>query len=288
VTILPNKDINSEFTYDNNDLTANTNNQIEVFSDLVPSTGTTGDITIGGNDNNDNNDNVIIDGLVGVNFVVINGLSYTEKSITKDGYEEFYIDVRGVRYYGYDTIIFDKLQKNEYESVDMTLYDPYTKTEIHKTNSAFTKLINSCRFTINPDETLRMYDGVTTESLANSIRDRLNNDEDLKIYDYRFDGYPIKVTDTPKIKQVGYYNWNYYLNVTSDLLNDGDGTSPFATQSFVQQVITELDFSDIQNAITNIQQSIPVRLSDLLNDGDGISPFATQARLSDLNTTFAE
>lgn len=51
---------------------------------------------------------------------------------------------------------------------------------------------------------------------------------------------------------------------TSQLINDGDGTSNFITEQTVTQMVS------------HIEASIPNKTSDILNDGDGSSPYATE------------
>lgn len=69
---------------------------------------------------------------------------------------------------------------------------------------------------------------------------------------------------------------------TSDLTNDGDSNSPFATQSYVQQnggKIDKIQVNGTDQTITNktVNISVPTKVSDLTNDGDGTtgSTFAT-------------
>ena len=57
---------------------------------------------------------------------------------------------------------------------------------------------------------------------------------------------------------------------TSQLVNDGDGESSFATQSYLEEYVN--------NAISS---EIPTKTSDLINDGDGTSQFATQEYVSE-------
>lgn len=63
---------------------------------------------------------------------------------------------------------------------------------------------------------------------------------------------------------------------TSDLTNDGDGNSPFATQSYVQQNGGKIDVIKVNGTaqtITNkeVDLTIPVKISDLTNDSGFIT-----------------
>ena len=82
-------------------------------------------------------------------------------------------------------------------------------------------------------------------------------------------------------------NKNVALTVpteTSDLTNDGDGQSPFATESYVQTNGGKIDVIQVNGTaqtITNktVNISVPTKVSDLQNDGDGTtgSEFATKS-----------
>ena len=71
---------------------------------------------------------------------------------------------------------------------------------------------------------------------------------------------------------------------TSDLANDGDGTSNFATENFVTTnggKIDKITVNGTEQAITakTVALTIPTKVSDLTNDGDGTSgsEFATKS-----------
>lgn len=71
---------------------------------------------------------------------------------------------------------------------------------------------------------------------------------------------------------------------TSDLTNDGDGTSNFATESYVDLNGGKIDVIQVNGTaqtITNktVNITVPTKVSDLTNDGDGTtgSEFATKA-----------
>lgn len=71
---------------------------------------------------------------------------------------------------------------------------------------------------------------------------------------------------------------------TSDLTNDGDGTSNFATESYVDLNGGKIDVIQVNGTaqtITNktVNITMPTKVSDLTNDGDGTtgSEFATKA-----------
>lgn len=71
---------------------------------------------------------------------------------------------------------------------------------------------------------------------------------------------------------------------TSDLTNDGDGTSNFATESYVQLNGGKIDVIQVNGTaqtITNktVNITVPTKVSDLQNDGDGTSgsEFATKS-----------
>lgn len=73
---------------------------------------------------------------------------------------------------------------------------------------------------------------------------------------------------------------------TSDLTNDGDGNSPFATQAYVGQnggKIDTISVNGTQQTITNknVDITVPTKVSDLTNDGDGTtgSTFPTTAQM---------
>lgn len=75
---------------------------------------------------------------------------------------------------------------------------------------------------------------------------------------------------------------------TSDLNNDGDGNSPFATQAYVGQnggKIDTISVNGTQQTITNknVDITVPTKVSDLTNDGDGTqgSAFATTDDVTD-------
>lgn len=70
---------------------------------------------------------------------------------------------------------------------------------------------------------------------------------------------------------------------TSDLTNDGDGLSPFATQSYVQQNGGKIDTISVngsQQTITNknVNITVPTKVSDITND----SGFQTQSEVQAL------
>ena len=74
---------------------------------------------------------------------------------------------------------------------------------------------------------------------------------------------------------------------TSDLTNDGDGQSNFATESYVAingGKIDKIQVNGTDQAITNktVNITVPTKVSDLQNDGDGTSgsEFATKAWVS--------
>lgn len=71
---------------------------------------------------------------------------------------------------------------------------------------------------------------------------------------------------------------------TSDLTNDGDGTSNFATEAYVATnggKIDKITVNGTEQTITNktVSLTIPTKVSDLQNDGDGTSgsEFATKS-----------
>lgn len=82
-------------------------------------------------------------------------------------------------------------------------------------------------------------------------------------------------------------NKNVALTVptsTSDLTNDGDGQSNFATEAYVQTnggKIDKIQVNGSEQTITNktVNITVPTKVSDLQNDGDGTtgSEFATKA-----------
>ena len=82
-------------------------------------------------------------------------------------------------------------------------------------------------------------------------------------------------------------NKNVALTVptaTSDLTNDGDGTSNFATEAYVAANGGKIDHIQVngsEQTITNktVNLTVPTKVSDLQNDGDGTtgSEFATKA-----------
>ena len=82
-------------------------------------------------------------------------------------------------------------------------------------------------------------------------------------------------------------NKNVALTVptaTSDLTNDGDGTSNFATEAYVAAnggKIDKIQVNGSEQTITNktVNITVPTKVSDLQNDGDGTSgsEFATKA-----------
>lgn len=82
-------------------------------------------------------------------------------------------------------------------------------------------------------------------------------------------------------------NKNVALTVptaTSDLTNDGDGTSNFATESYVTTHGGKIDHIQVngsEQTITNktVNITVPTKVSDLQNDGDGTqgSEFATKS-----------
>ena len=64
---------------------------------------------------------------------------------------------------------------------------------------------------------------------------------------------------------------------TKYLANEGaDGTSPYATEQFVKDNVPEVDFSEIEQRIQEVAESVPTKTSELQNNGDGVSKFATQ------------
>lgn len=72
--------------------------------------------------------------------------------------------------------------------------------------------------------------------------------------------------------------------VTSDLTNDGDGQSNFATEAYVAAnggKIDKIQVNGTDQTITNktVNITVPTKVSDLQNDGDGTqgSAFATEA-----------
>lgn len=82
-------------------------------------------------------------------------------------------------------------------------------------------------------------------------------------------------------------NKNVALTVptsTSDLANDGDGTSNFATEAYVATnggKIDKIQVNGTDQTITNkvVNLAVPTKVSDLQNDGDGTtgSEFATKS-----------
>lgn len=73
-------------------------------------------------------------------------------------------------------------------------------------------------------------------------------------------------------------------NKTSDLTNDGDGTSNFATESYVTTnggKIDKITVNGTEQAISNktVALTVPTKVSDLTNDGDGTSgsKYATES-----------
>lgn len=71
---------------------------------------------------------------------------------------------------------------------------------------------------------------------------------------------------------------------TSDLTNDGDGTSRFATEAYVTAnggKIDHITVNGTEQAISNktVALTVPTKVSDLQNDGDGTtgSAFATES-----------
>lgn len=74
---------------------------------------------------------------------------------------------------------------------------------------------------------------------------------------------------------------------TSDLTNDGDGTSNFATEAYVTSnggKIDSISVNGTAQTITdkNVNITVPVSTSSLTNNGaDGTSPYATQAWVTD-------
>ena len=71
---------------------------------------------------------------------------------------------------------------------------------------------------------------------------------------------------------------------TSQLTNNGDGTSNFATEAYVAQnggKIDKIQVNGVDQTITNktVNVVVPTKVSDLTNDGDGTagSEFATKA-----------
>lgn len=73
---------------------------------------------------------------------------------------------------------------------------------------------------------------------------------------------------------------------TSDITNDGDGTSNFATEDFVNTYGGKIDVIKVNGTaqtITNkeVDITMPTKVSDLTNDGDGTagSTFATNAEV---------
>lgn len=80
-------------------------------------------------------------------------------------------------------------------------------------------------------------------------------------------------------------NKNVALTVpisTSDLTNDGDGTSNFATEAYVATnggKIDKIQVNGTEQTISNktVNIAVPVKTSDITNDGDGTSNFATES-----------
>lgn len=80
-------------------------------------------------------------------------------------------------------------------------------------------------------------------------------------------------------------NKNVALTVptsTSELTNDGDGQSNFATEAYVATnggKIDKIQVNGTDQTITNktVNIAVPVKTSDITNDGDGTSNFATES-----------
>jgi hypothetical protein len=96
------------------------------------------------------------------------------------------------------------------------------------------------------------------------------------------------VIETVKVNNVALPVAAKAVNVTvpvnaSDLNNDGDGDSPFATQDYVDEnggKIDKIKVNDVEQIITNktVNITMPTKVSELTNDGDGTtgSKFATE------------
>lgn len=75
---------------------------------------------------------------------------------------------------------------------------------------------------------------------------------------------------------------------TSDLTNDGDGASNFATEAYVTTnggKIDKISVNNVEQTITNktVNITVPAKVSELQNDGDGTtgSTFATKKYVDD-------
>lgn len=77
---------------------------------------------------------------------------------------------------------------------------------------------------------------------------------------------------------------------TSDLTNDGDGQSPFATEDYVDTnggKIDKIEVNGVEQQIVNktVDITVPTKTSDLTNDGDGNSAYVEADELADVATS---
>lgn len=118
-------------------------------------------------------------------------------------------------------------------------------------------------------------------AIKNWIEGKFGLKTDLETLDAKVDeiiseGGEPNVIDTVKVNDVALTPVNKAVNVevptnTSDLVNDGDGESNFATETYVQQnggKIDTISVNGTQQTITNknVDITVPTKTSDLNND----------------------
>ena len=124
-----------------------------------------------------------------------------------------------------------------------------------------------------------------TQRLDKEIEDRTNADNDLqsKLYQEIQDRADGDKTLTDRIDNLK----------TSEIENDGDGSSPFATQDYVDQYGGKIDSISVNgkpqtiDENKNVDITVPTKTSELTNDGDGEpdAKYATQEYVVNLVST---
>lgn len=132
------------------------------------------------------------------------------------------------------------------------------------------------------------------EYYHNRIKQQFATKDELDVLDERIDdivseGGEPNTIDSISVNGTAQTITNKNVDITvptktSDLTNDGDGTSNFATEAYVTTnggKIDKIKVNGTEQTITNkeVNIAVPTKVSDLTNDGDGTtgSEFATKS-----------
>ena len=105
---------------------------------------------------------------------------------------------------------------------------------------------------------------------------------------------PFSAEDNGKILGVDQSTLKWLISVTktSQLTNDGEGDSPFVSESFVAKEVEQSKVGMaseqfVEEKFEEAVSAIPKNTSDLSNNGDGTSPFVTEKSLEEATQDFA-